>query len=183
MNLRVEQQCHGYKNGHQMLAGSLRLPRSDQDVVDRISDISGPLRPGETFAPYITAYPLPSKQYYVVARTWQDLNAPRAGCVLTRSLLLKSSDWSNLDYPASLMELLDPIDKSMPSVSGVDFISHPVSMEPVKTTRVVSLVEALFLEDRNPIVMFDEPEAELISVRLLSALWSAFRRDFSLCTL
>jgi hypothetical protein len=183
MNLRVEQQCHGYKNGHQLLAGSLRLPRVDQDIVDRMSDISGPLRPGETFAPYLTAYPLPSRQYYVLSKTWQDLNAPRAGCVLTRSLLLEMSDWSSLDYPASLIDLFDPIDKSTPSAKGIDFITRPVRMEPVKTTRVVSLVEALFLEDRNPIVMFDEPEAELISLRLLSALWPAFRQSFSICTL
>jgi hypothetical protein len=183
MYLRVEQQCHGYKNGHQMLAGSLRLSRSDQDAVDRMSDISGPLRPGETFAAYLSAYPLPSKRYYVIARTWQDLKAPRAGCVLTRSLLIEMPSWSALDFPSSLVDLLDPIDEANPTARSIDFTTHSVSMAAVKTKRTVSLVEALFLESRNPIVMFDEPESELISLRLLSALWPAFRQTFSLCTL
>jgi hypothetical protein len=183
MNLRVEQQCHGYKNGHQMLAASLRLSRSDQDVVDRLSDISGPLRPGEVFAPYLSAYPLPSKQHYVIAKTWQDLKAPRAGCVLTRSLLIDMPTWGSLDYPSSLIDLLHPIDKTVPSAGSIDFKTNSIPLEPVKTGRVVSLVEALFLEDRNPIVMFDEPEAELISQRLVSALWPALRQSFSLCTL
>ena len=183
MIVRVEQQCHGYKNGHQMLAGSLRLSRGDQDVVDRISDISGPLRPGETFEPYLSAYPLPSSQFYVVARTWQDRNAPRAGCVLTRSLLIRLDDWGDLDYPSSLLSLLTPVDKLAPSVRSIDLSTRFVPSDPVKTSRVIPLVEALFLEERNPIAMFDEPEADLISIRLLSALWPARRKSFSLCTL
>ena len=78
-----DQQLHGYRHGHELLSGTLRLPPRDQDLVDRLSDVAGPLGPGERFAPYLTCYPLLSLTHYVVARTWQDLTAPRAGCVRT----------------------------------------------------------------------------------------------------
>jgi len=38
-----------------LIAASRRLPRQDQDLVDRLSDMAGQLRPGETFRSYLTA--------------------------------------------------------------------------------------------------------------------------------
>src|SRR5580658_491580 len=88
-----DQQLHGYKHGHELLSTSVRLSKHDQELIDRLSDVAGPLRPGELFKPYVTCYPLPSGSHYVVARTWQDLEAPRAGCVRTRSGLITLSEW------------------------------------------------------------------------------------------
>ncbi len=92
----VEQQLHGYRAGHQLLATSTILSRDDQDLIDRLSDLSGPLAPSQEFEPYVTTYPLPSGAYYVVASTWQDKLATRAGCVLTRSLLVPAEYWLGL---------------------------------------------------------------------------------------
>ena len=183
MNVCIEQQCHGYKNGHQLLTGSIRLPRGDQDIVDRLSDISGPLRPGETFAPYLTAYPLPSGSSYVLAKTWLDLNAPRAGCVLTRSLLIPMETWERLEHPASLAELLAPVDRQEALVKSISFAPHSINLPGCASKRCAALVEALFLESRKPIVLFDEEDSVLIAERLLSSFWPAMRRMFSLCTL
>ncbi|MGH9498158.1 MAG: hypothetical protein ACRD3L_03370 [Terriglobales bacterium] len=183
MAVRIEQQCHGYKSGHQLLAASTRLPRGDQDVVDRLSDVSGPLRPAETFDPYLTAYPLPSGSFYALARTWQDLKAPRAGCVLTRSLLVPMAVWEAIEFPASLIELLMPVDKQEIAVASIEFDQHPVQLPKIVSKTAIALVEALFLESRKPIVLFDEMESTLIAERLLSAFWPAMRRVFSLCTM
>lgn len=180
-DILVEQQAHGYRSGHQLLSASLKLSRDDQDVVDRLSDIAGPLRPGETFGPYITTYPLPSEAYYVVARTWQDTAAPRAGCVRTHSLLIPMGVWETFRYVGSLVSLLTPIDEGganvplrVPAVESV-FAS-------VRDDRIFELVEALFLESRQPIVMFDAPEAETMTLRLLTALWPGRRRSLAACT-
>ena len=91
----VHEQLHGYRKGHQLLSTSLVLDAPDQDAVNRLSDLTGRLRPGELFDPYLTAYPLPSRTYYVVARTFQDLEAPRSGCVATRSLFVPMDAWWN----------------------------------------------------------------------------------------
>jgi len=183
MHVRVEQQCHGYKSGHQLLAASIRLPRVDQDVVDRLSDLSGPLRPAETFDSYLTTYPLPSGTFYVLARTWQDLKAPRAGCVLTRSLMVPMVDWEAMEFPVSLIELLVPVDRQEIAAGSIEFEPYPVPLPRIASKRITALVEALFLEDRKPIVLFDEMDSTLISERLLTAFWPAIRRAFSLCTL
>jgi hypothetical protein len=43
-------------------------------------------------------------------------------------------------------------------------------------------VEALFLESRRPIVVFDSPDAEPIALRVLTALWPSRRKSFATCT-
>lgn len=178
---RVAQQEHGYRNGHQLLSASLKLSRDDQDTVDRLSDMAGPLRPGETFSPYLTTYPLPGRSHYVVARTWQDLDAPRAGCVLTRSLLVPMDLWEVIDDLGELLALLLPMESDgKTSPTGQVLASQPPPI--VQDRRTVELVEAMFLEGRQPIVFFEAPEAEAMAVRILTALWPSLRRTFSMCT-
>ncbi|PXW28342.1 GAP1-N1 domain-containing protein [Paraburkholderia caballeronis] len=177
----IEQQLHGYRHGHELLSTSVRLPAHDQDLLDRLSDVAGPLGPGERFFPYLTCYPLPSGSHYVVARTWQDLNAPRAGCVRTRSLLIPMQDWMTLDEPAALAEaasaggpggatetisVLQPLVKRLSPVEGVG----------------TELLEALFLEERMPVAVFGAEMPEIIALRLLTAIWPSYRRNFTLST-
>jgi hypothetical protein len=180
---RIDQQQHGYRSGHQLLASSLRLPREDQDTVDRLSDMSGPLRPGETFSPYLTMYPLPSGSHYVVARTWQDLDAPRAGCVLSRSLLVPSLRWQQLHDVTSLVLFLRPIE-SGEQANPLEWVQADTAMPSVDDPHTTELVEAIFLENRLPITVFDVPEskAEAIALRLLTAIWPSLRRSFAICT-
>jgi hypothetical protein len=182
MSLRIDQQCHGYQSGHQLLGGSIKLSRDDQDVVDRLSDISGPLRPGEQFLPYLTCYSLPGGSHYVVARTWQDLVAKRAGCVLTRSIFIQSADWLNLADIPSLLELLRPVERAALSIDPISFTPVRAPIPPVDVLQGVELVESLFLEDRQPVVVFGGKSAELMIVRLLTAFWPALRRNFAACS-
>src|SRR5258707_11114863 len=105
----IDQQIHGYKSGHQLMAASRRLSRPDQDLVDRLSDMAGQLRPSETFKPYLTIYPLPSGNDCVIARTWQDLDAHRSGCVRTRSLIVPMGQWLDLDGIGPLLPLIKPV--------------------------------------------------------------------------
>jgi hypothetical protein len=177
----IDQQEHAYRNGHQLIAASRRLPRSDQDLVDRISDMAGQLRPNETFKPYLTAYPLPSGAYYVLARTWQDLEAPRSGCVRTRSLLVPMETWLSMRGIGSLLPLLLPVHLDEKPTPVMPLMSSTPA-RPVSDTRTVELVEALFLEPRQPIVMFECPEAEAIVERVFAALWPGIKRSFAACS-
>lgn len=178
---RIERQEHGYRNGHQLLSSSLRLARNDQDALDQLSDMAGPLRPGETFEPYLSAYPLPSGNFYVVARTWQDVDAPRAGCVRTRSILIPMRMWEVME---SLQQILAPLASPMHTGETILLEQAPVGkvLPIVYDSRTPELIEALFLGQRDPIVFFEAPESELMTVRLLSALWPALRRNFAVCS-
>ncbi|MFL6388859.1 MAG: hypothetical protein ACJ71U_15360 [Terriglobales bacterium] len=181
--IQVEQQCHGYKGGHQLLATSVKLVREDQDTIDRLSDISGALRPDERFSPYLTAYPLPSGEYYVLAKTWQDLDARRAGCVLTRSFLIRLGDWIHFEDVQGLIQRLKPVDRHNVLVEPFDMDSdNNRNIPPVNLCRTTELVEALFLEERQPIVVFGTTESDLIITRLLTAFWPGIKRNFSTCS-
>ena len=180
MSTLIHQQLHGYRSGHQLLQSSVRLDRKDQDLIDHLSDMAGSLRPGERFDAYISAYPLPSLKYYVLARTEQDLDAPRAGCVTTKTLLVPMHFWENEANPATLTELLEGPTSDEPIPVPID--SQASTLPVVNNPVLVELVEALFLERRSAIVVFDAPSTEEIALRLLTAFWPGMRRKFSLCT-
>lgn len=177
-------QIHGYRKGHQLLASSMVLPKDDQAVVDRLSDVAGPLRPRETFSPYLSAYPLPSGTHYVIAKTWQDLTVPRAGCVRTKSVLIDARAWSQKPPLISILRLLDSAD--LPTEADALHIELEEQLEvrlpPTLNFSASELLEALFLEDVKPVVVFDAPNPELIALRLLIALWPDMRRRFALST-
>jgi len=175
-----DQQLHGYRQGHQLLSSTIRLPKADQDLIDRLSDVAGPLSPGERFAPYLTLYPLPSETHYVVARTWQDFEAPRAGCVRTRSVLVPMSEWQEMQDVAPIVAVAtdagadQPAERRAPAAAAL--------LPPVDPLNGTELIEAMFLEERAPIVVFDAEKPEPLALRLTTALWPGFRRTFSMST-
>lgn len=180
--VRIDAQVHGYRHGHQLISTSLELPRADQDRLDQLSDLAGPLRPGEVFEPYTSAYPLPSGKHYVLARTWQDTTVPRAGCVRTLSLLIPSDDWAHAPDLQGFLNLLNlsslPLDAHPTTVR----IRPETALPPVTSANGSELLEALFLEESQPVAVFDCPERQLVATRLLTALWPSGRAQFSLST-
>jgi hypothetical protein len=182
--ITAEVQIHGYRKGHQLLASSILLSKDDQAAVDRLSDVAGPLRPKERFLPYLSAYPLPSGNYFVVARTWQDLEVSRAGCVRTKSVLIDTEIWSHRPPINSILDLLksDELPTEMDAVT-IEIEELPQAPLPsVSNLSASELLEALFLEDVRPVVVFDAHNPELVALRLLIALWPDMRRRFALST-
>ena len=180
MSVTIHQQLHGYRGGHQLLKSSLRLDPEDQDLIDHVSDIAGPIRPGQRFDPYISAYPLPSSAYYALARTEQDIEAPRAGCVTTKTLLVPAHFWGHEANPAALAVFLDSSTDADP-IFNASRLPVP-ALAPVDNPVLPELVEALFLERRRDIVIFGAPFPNEIPLRLLTAFWPDMRNDFGLCT-
>ena len=177
----VQKQVHGYRRGHQLLSASVELVSRDQDVVNRLSDLAGPLRPGELFDPYLTGYPLPSGRYYVLVRTFQDLAASRSGCVQTNSALIPMAAWEGI---TSLDGVLAELSEANPDDIAVECevpVEGPTPRQVVNGGGLVDLVDAVF-RDSRPVVCFDCREAEAIALRLMVALWPTARRRFSLCT-
>lgn len=181
---KFQVQIHGYRKGHQLLATSLVLPKEDQAVLDRLSDVAGPLRPREEFAPYLSAYPLPSGSNYVVARTWQDGTVPRAGCVRTMSVLIEMEVWRR-DAPvgAALSLLSTP---GLPSVEDARSEDTEVlgtnELSVAPDFNASELLEAIFFEEFMPVAMFDAPSPDAIASRVLVALWPDIRSRFALST-
>lgn len=182
--VNVDRQVHGYRQGHQLLAASSQLPKPDQSVVDRLSDVAGPLRPREMFEPYLSVYPLPSEERVVMARTWQDTTIARAGCVRTLSLIIGTEDWSHAENLAPFLELLET--DELPGADNATLrqvsTSPATPLPPAPNFSAGELLEALFLEETRPVVVFDTPPGDLIALRLLTALWPSMRRRFAVST-
>lgn len=177
----VDQQLHGYKHGHELLSGSITLPPRDQDLVDRLSDIAGPIAPSEKIPSYITCYPLPSGSHYVVARTWHDRGAPRAGCVRTRSLLIPMSEWVSVTNPSALVELATEAGPTQ-GLKRLPVEPCPAKPLPPVETAGAELLEAMFLEHSMPVAVFGSKSSEIIALRILTAIWPSMRRRFAVST-
>lgn len=181
MNLILNQQLHGYRQGHQMLSTCMKLDKTDQASVDRLSDVAGPLRPSERFQPYLSLYPLPSMTHYVVARTWQDMDATRAGCVNTRSIFVPMAKWERGVSLQACVALLDTVGPKV-TAEPLELPVTNFAIEAVQEGSAFELVEAIFLEDRQPIAVFGSTAAEAIAVRLITAVWPRLRCELAIST-
>lgn len=185
----VHQLLHGYQDGHRRLAGSLRLSASDEDLISRISDLSGPLFGEREFQPYFTGYPLSKGKYYAVARTWLDSEAPRAGCVLTHTLLIPAGEIGEIENLQALFDLLG----SIPKRDALSRYEDPISLFSQSSVRpsracvdkamAVDFINKYFGEGLRPILWLDAPCPEDIAGLLFSSLWPRMRRQFAFCTL
>lgn len=189
MTLRVDQLLHGYRKGHEQLAGSVRLDSVDADLVTRLSDLSGNLSGLGTFKPYLTVYPLPSRTHYAVARTRLDEEAPRAGCVLTHTLLVPLAEWEVLERPAVVVQLFDkapPRDTTgllTPLALEEDSQARPLPKTISDRPLLSTFVHKYFSEGLRPLVWFNEDHPDRILWQIVQALWPSLRSTFSACTL
>jgi len=178
----IEQQFHGYQRGHRLLESSCRLDRVDQDIITYLSDLSGPLEPSQIFSPYLTGYPTPSGEYYVLAKTWQDLDVRRSGCVFTRSFLVPMEDWLSIDYLSGLAGELGSDAKPKPSSNRYQYSDQPRLINRVEDSRATRIVRTIFLKEKMPVTCFGPADAEPIVFRLLQSDKSDLRRNLSFCT-
>ena len=188
MTLIVQQLLHGYRSGHGQIAASIKLAGRDSELITRLSDLSGSLSSGLQIDPYLTVYPLPSRQYFAVARTWPDLQAPRAGCVLTHTLLVPTDTWATLHDVRTLNGLFrNPHDASDHDFSEpINLQVRPARVETqalkVDVPRARAFVSRYFGQGLKPIVWFNVSDAEEYLWRLLEHLWPRLRTAFSSCT-
>lgn len=173
---------HGYRNGHQLLAGSMRLSAEAADLAARLSDLSGALAPGASPPPYLTVYPLPGGGHHAVARTWLDESAPRAACVLTHTLLIPDSVWLSCRYPRALTALFIDGPRSANDINrfqtplrqppGLNAASTPLGRLPAQADLFVT---KFFGEGVRPVVWFDCHEPEGVVWDVLQSAWPSLR--------
>lgn len=184
----IHQTLHGYRRGHERIAGSIRLSNESEEVVTRLSDLSGSIVSGWKFNSYLTGYPLSRDGYFALARTWEDEFATRAGCVLTHTLLIPLEAWRSAPDPLAFSGGL----ASAKEIQHEDRFQKPLSIElsPSPSPRPVQVPQRLaiefvmkyFGEGRSPIVWFDCLEPEDVSWALIQVLWPKVRERFSWCT-
>lgn len=182
-SLVIDQQFHGYRNGHQLLSSTCKLGRSDQDVLTYMSDLSGPLEPGQKFKPYLSGYPLPSGKFYVLAKTWQDRDVDRSGCVFTRSFLINSEILGGLRNLAQLADELGALDKPLVEIECHKFSAKERHLSTVKNPNIREVAKAIYFQGGTPTVCFGWDQEDEVCLRVLQAGPVTFSKRFSFCTM
>lgn len=182
MTVELHQLVHGYEHGHRLLAGTVALRRDEDELVTRLSDLSGAMVPGEPLVPYVTVYPLPSRTFFAVAKTWPDRDAPRTGCVLTHTLLVPMAAWKASPDVTAFASLLRFPQREATSLGPLR-PSESFIVEPLTDAMLDHFIAKFFGEGIRPLVWFGADNAEAITWRVLSSLWPALRAEFSCCTL
>ncbi|WP_367395152.1 hypothetical protein [Cupriavidus sp. Agwp_2] len=185
--IKLHQTLHGYHRGHEQIATSVALRPEDSDALTQLSDLSGMALAGAAFESYLTAYPLPSGDYYVLARTWPDLEAPREGCVLTHSILIPMMAWLSgspareiaglLSRPSrgSIGNRLEPIDRCLRTARSWD--------SDINDDEMAEFAIRYFCNGITPIIWVNYPfSANDFLISLLDSFWPSLRARFSCCT-
>jgi len=184
----IHQAVHGYCDGHRLLSSSSTMNSDATRAMLILSDMSGPsMQPG--FEEYLTGYPLPGSEFFVLAKTWYAPEMQRPGCVWTHSLLIPQGEVSNI-RTAGLLGMF-----RRPQLEGIEKAATtpiPVSEEDGGAsigngfgdrTIAAALIGAVLGQPRPVMVAVDtaaQLEAEIL--RLWEDLWPAEKARFSFCT-
>ncbi len=153
-----------------------------------LSDMSGPsMQPG--FDEYLTAYPLPGTELFVLAKTWYAPEMQRPGCVWTHSLLIPRSHVGivpttrllgsfrrpQLEGAEIAATMLVEVDETKPQVTAPDGFAD---------RGLAAAMIAAVLGQPRPVIVVAETAAqfEAVFVRLWEELWSGEKIRFSFCT-
>lgn len=185
-NIAIEQTIHGYDRGHQLLGTSVDLSTKDADRIAQLSDLSG-LPVSDSIPDYLTCYPLPSGEFFALARTWPDLNAPRDGCVLTHTILVPAGEWLNgvsARVPLALHRFPGRnILGKLQSLRVDEELQYSSSGDEIADDELFELADGLFGRGALPLVWLSEPSrVESTLANLLDFLWPTARMNFSACT-
>jgi GTPase-associated protein 1, N-terminal domain type 1 len=181
--LQIEQALFGYEDGHRLLACSVEIPPEAERAILPLSD--GPdLQVAVPTEGYISAYPLPLGERFVLSRTWPAPEMRRPGCVWTQVLMISSAD---LNSREGLSELAAYFRRPEGPAPDLATYRQPVVFQSSSTTlRGASgwSNEELFLwlyTKQDPVVVFSEDHAnsECQMLAIWDQQWPELRRSFS----
>lgn len=183
----IHQAIHGYRDGHRLLSSSTPLPPDASRTMLVLSDMSGPsMQPG--FDEYLTAYPLPGTELFVLAKTWYAPEMQRPGCVWTHSLLILRSHLARVACASLLGAFrrpqLDGVESAATKPIEVDEASGDTTPDAFADRGLAAAMIGAVLGQPRPVIVVAETAAqfEALFLRLWEELWPAERTRFSFCT-
>lgn len=183
----IHQAIHGYRDGHRLLSSSTPLPPDASRTMLVLSDMSGPsMQPG--FDEYLTAYPLPGTELFVLAKTWYAPEMQRPGCVWTHSLLILRSRVARVPCASLLGAFrrpqLDGVESAATKPVEVDETSGDTTPDAFADRGLAAAMIGAVLGQPRPVIVVAEAAAqfEALFLRLWEELWPAEKTRFSFCT-
>lgn len=171
----VQQAIYGVvRNGHGLRAasGDRRLAA---ELANRL-DLPDTAPPGAEWSPYISGFP--HHDIYVLARTFRDTAASRAGMVLTHALV------APLDKIVATNDLRPLLERLIASPDLAPAEAVPLEIEtgddvPPPSPDLSDAAAALVIRAAGPVVRIGVSEFEELTTALWGRMWPALRRRFS----
>lgn len=156
---KIHQALYGYREGHRLLASSLKLSAADRQRMGVQTDNSDAGKSGEWEA-LLAGYPLESG-LFAWSLTWPAPEMPRPGCVWSHSLIVDPADLPALG-PADFLAAF-----RLPTAGEESLYSRPLEVSPTKRPSQGLEVDSAFLTA----LLWSFYEPPLMSVRASAVPW------------
>jgi hypothetical protein len=163
----LDQLLFGYRDGHQLIAGSRSLsPRQQRDVLPHLD-----ANFDHADAQQLVGIGIPSLHAYLLGRIWPAPELPRPGAVWAHALLLSAHQLAHIRLAGLLALLRRPLDDRFDYYSRALPVPQGFEYAPAPPPLARALAWAVGTADGSPrIVLWDNPdEAEGTLVGLLDA--------------
>lgn len=173
-HMRIEQAIYGeVRSGH-----ALRTTSSKEfsyfELASRL-DLPDTAPPGVSWSPFISGFPQGDR--YILARTFADASASRAGMVLSHAIIAPIAEITTFADIRPLFRLL--IKNAEQPAKVLSLNVEPSSEVPAKATDLLSAADALTSRGNGSVVRIGIQGFEELIVSLWFNLWPEFRERFS----
>lgn len=172
--MKIEQAIYGeVRSGH-----ALRLASTRSQIVDELAsrlDLPDTAPPGVNWSPYITGFPYEDR--YVLARTFADPHATRAGMVISHALIAPLDEIVTTANLKSLFDNLIVTPEPPGTLATLDIQSS--EEPPTDTIDLAAAAESLVTRGIGPAVKIGIDGFEDLIVALWFHLWPELRANFS----
>ncbi|MEI4951178.1 effector-associated domain EAD1-containing protein [Aeromonas caviae] len=172
--MKIEQAIYGeVRSGH-----ALRLASTRSQIIDELAsrlDLPDTAPPGVYWSPYITGFPYGDR--YVLARTFADPHATRAGMVISHALIAPLDEIVTTDNLKSLFENLIVTPETPGTLTTLDI--QRSAEPPTDAIDLTATAESLVTRGVGPTVKIGIDGFEDLIVALWFRLWPDLRANFS----
>ena len=162
------------RNGH-----GLKCASGNRKLASELAyrlDLPDTAPPGAEWSPFVSGFAI--RDHYVVAKTFSDLTATRAGMVITHALICRLDEIVGLDDLRPIFSrLVAPADRAPEEVGRLEI--EPGSMALAPTSDLASAAQLLVTPGSGPVVRIGVAGFEQLVATLWSQLWPAIRGGFS----
>lgn len=191
----IDQAVYGYDDGHRLISSSCEIGRTDQQLLQSLTDLSGPIASGK-YEEYYSFFPLSSGSDFAFCKTWYAGEMRRPGSVWTHTLFIRKPF---VDLNESLTELSlnfcrPTRETASRATSAIKFTNFKLLSESFEMTLSPSdlgyedCISSMFLEvfksPATPIIISSDSPADYLLplMRIWGILTGPLKRDFSFCT-
>lgn len=172
--MRVDQAIYGEVAGGHALRLASDRDRLPTDLASRL-DLPDTAPQGIEWSPFLSGFPHGDR--YVVARTFADPSASRAGMVLSHALIVPLTEAT---ISSDLGSLIHRLILAPTSPETLDALEIPTSPEPpVLSSELGPAAEALVARGAGPVVRLGTLGFDELVIALWSSFWPELRARFS----